>query len=57
MLELFIPLTGLVSLLAYYFLSSDMKLSKRLAELEKMKNSKTPKSGQQYYGWELHDLI
>ena len=57
MLELFIPLIGLAGLLAYYFLSSDMKASRRLTELEKMRNSKTPNSGQEYYGWELHDLI
>jgi len=58
MIQLFIPLTGLVCLLAYYFLSSDMRLSKRLQELEKMRNNKSEETQtQKYYGWELHDLV
>ncbi len=58
MIQLFIPLTGLVSVLAYYFLSRDMKLTKRLNELEKRrKNNAVINETQKYYGWELHDLI
>lgn len=58
MIQLFIPLTGLVSVLAYYFFSRDMKMSRRLNELEKMrKDSAVEDRTEKFYGWELHDLI
>jgi hypothetical protein len=58
MIQLFIPLTGLISAIAYYFLSQDMKISKRASELEKKRSeNSTPGSSEKYYGWELHDLI
>lgn len=57
MIQLFIPLIGLSSLLAYYFLSNDMKASKRIHDLEKMKNLDSADTKTGYYGWELHELI
>jgi hypothetical protein len=58
MIQLFIPLTGLISVLAYYFLSNDMKTTKRANELEKMRTeTNTEGPSEKYYGWELHDLI
>ncbi|MGP8214108.1 MAG: hypothetical protein ACLQQ4_00955 [Bacteroidia bacterium] len=52
-IQLFIPLTGLVCLLAYFFLSSDMRMAKRLCELDKMKEGEMQNRG----GWEFNDLI
>lgn len=58
MIQLFIPFIGLISSLAYYFLSQDMRISKRARELEKMRNENSPQNNsEKYYGWELHELI
>ena len=58
MIQLFIPLTCLVSLLAYYFISYDLKFRKRVKGLEKLrKDNETDGANTQYYGWELNDLI
>jgi hypothetical protein len=58
MIQLFIPLIGLISVLAYYFFSVDMKISKRMKELERMRSeNNTKNSSEKYYGWALHDLI
>jgi len=58
MIQLFIPLTCLVSLLVYYFISYDIKFKNRLRKLEKLRKENEPKVvSPQYYGWELHELI
>jgi len=58
MIQLFIPLTCLVSLLVYYFISYDIKFNNRLRKLEKLRKENELKVvSPQYYGWDLHDLI
>jgi len=58
MIQLYIPLVGLVIVLAYYFIAFEVKFIRRINNLKKMRKDNIARnSGIQYYKWELHELI
>jgi len=58
MIQLYIPLAGLITVVAYYLLSFVLRPLRRLKRLKKLRRENIAGSSNTlYYKWELHELI